>query len=386
MDAESLNMRIGLGATRWAKGIETSSLDGIGHYTHELCVHLQRLHEQLKIIPVVFGSTHLEELDGASIARVPPYSASALWSVGSGSSFPRSNSLKKSIDIFHATDHFTPKLTGIPVVATLMDAIPMAHPQWASQRARALKNWLWRKSARWADHVITISDYSKHEIMHWFDLPEQKISVIPLGVDARYFHRLDQHVTDHPTNLPDIPERFFLFVGTLQPRKNIERIIDAHQKLPASIRKDIPLLLVGQPGFKSSTIIQRLGTYGTNAEVRWLRYVDDHCKRILMQRSTAMVFPSLSEGFGLPVLEAFASQTPVITSNTSSLPEVAGDAAWLVNPLDVDAIAEAMMTIAQEESVRQKLISKGLERAQTFSWERCSAQTVEVYAHTLKHC
>ena len=80
MDAESLNMRIGLGATRWAKGIETSSLDGIGHYTHELCVHLQRLHEQLKIIPVVFGSTHLEELDGASIARVPPYSASALAS------------------------------------------------------------------------------------------------------------------------------------------------------------------------------------------------------------------------------------------------------------------------------------------------------------------
>lgn len=376
-------MRIGLGTTVWAKGVETGRLDGIGHYTQELFRHFLASQNGKQLVPVVFGSAGSQALDGTPVTRLPIYSASALWSAISGTGFPGTGFLRKEVDLFHATDHFTPKLTDIPVVATLMDAIPLSHPQWASQRARKLKNWLWKSSGHWADHVITISDFSKSEIARWFGISENKISVTSLGVDARYFERVANANIEHCMHAMKLPERFFLFVGTFQPRKNIDRIIDAHEALPRSLRKAVPLLIVGHSGWGSDPVVARLEAYGDNGEVRWLRNVGDLAKRVMMQRATALVFPSLLEGFGLPVLEGFASQTPVITSNTSSLPEVAGDAAWLLDPTDVNAIAEAMHTLAREEAVGRALVARGLERAQTFTWDACARQTEAVYAQVL---
>jgi alpha-1,3-rhamnosyl/mannosyltransferase len=297
--------------------------------------------------------------------------------------FPGTRSLRDAADLFHATDHFTPRLFGISVVATLMDAIPLSHPQWASQRARSLKNWLWKKSGHWADHVITISDFSKAEIVRWFGISEQKISVTPLGVDARYFERVDHANAARHASAMNLPERFFLFVGTFQPRKNIDRIIDAHEALSATLRKTVPLLIVGQSGWGSDSLVARLKAYGASGEVRWLQHVDDLAKRVMMQRATALVFPSLLEGFGLPVLEGFASQTPVITSNSSSLPEVAGDAAWLVDPYDVSAITEAMATLAREEAIGRDMVARGIVRASSFTWDACARQTEAVYARVL---
>lgn len=181
-----------------------------------------------------------------------------------------------------------------------------------------------------------------------------------------------------------LPERFFLFVGTFQPRKNIDRIIDAHEQLPPHLRKTIPLLIVGQNGWGSDSLVARLKACANGGEVRWLQHVDDMAKRVLMQKAIALVFPSLLEGFGLPVLEGFASQTPVITSNTSSLPEVAGNAAWMVDPYDVNAITEAMATLARDEAVACDLVTKGLERARTFTWDTCATQTEGVYTRVLR--
>ena len=376
-------MRVGMGVTVWAKGAVSNRLDGIGHYTQELFRCFRATHDDMQIAPVVFGAESCPVLDGNSITRWPHYSMSALWAVGSGRSFPGTGSLRDEFDLFHATDHLTPKLTGVPVVATLMDAIPLSHPQWVNQRARGLKNWLWKASGHWADHVITISDFSKSEIVRWFGISEQKISVTPLGVDARYFERFDNARAVYFAKLMNLPERYFLFVGTFQPRKNIDRIIDAHEKMPPSLRKEVPLLIVGQSGWGADSLVARLKASASEGEVRWLQHVDDLAKRALMQRATALVFPSLLEGFGLPVLEGFASQTPVITSNTSSLLEVAGDAAWTVDPYDVAAITEAMVTLARDEAAGRKLVTKGLERARKFTWNACARQTEAAYARVM---
>ena len=169
-----------------------------------------------------------------------------------------------------------------------------------------------------------------------------------------------------------------------QPRKNLERLISAHEALPSKIRQEFPLILVGRSGWGCDNLLARLGNYtAEGGSVRWLQNVDDLEKRVMMQRATALVFPSLLEGFGLPVLEGFASQTPVICSNTSSLPEVAADAAWLVDPLSQNALTEAMLTLAQAPQVADEWVAKGLIRARKMSWDACAAKTFKVYERVL---
>lgn len=377
-------MRVGIGSTVWSRGVASDRLDGIGHYTKDLYKHMRSSAEVAQLLPFVFGLSGSCEIDGVGLTRLPSYKAAALWSSVTGNSFPSVGQLKGLIDIFHATDHFTPRFDHIPVVATLMDAIPLSHPQWASQGGRALKNWIWRKSGNWADRVITISEFSRGEIAHHFGIPETRISITSLGVDERYFLRLPSETIQNTARTFSLPGRYFLFVGTLQPRKNVERLLDAHERLPPEVRKDFPLVIVGHNGWGVNRLIDRLRAQDPHGPVRWLQNVDDLTKRQLMQGATALVFPSLLEGFGLPVLEGFASETPVITSNTTSLPEVAGDAAWQVDPMSVAGIAEAMVTLAREENMRLDLVARGRDRARLFTWARCAEETVAVYRRVLR--
>jgi alpha-1,3-rhamnosyl/mannosyltransferase len=415
-------MKLGLGVTVLARGLRSGHLDGIGHYTQEMFDHIAQSTQNIEIKPVAFGDAGVEELGTLTIKRLPRYSVSSVCSALSGLNFLNTKAWQREIDIFHATDHCTPRLSQVPVVATLMDAIPLSHPQWVNKRGRQAKNWLWRQTGQWADHVITISEFSKKEISHHFKIDEQKISVIPLGVDGRYFERLSQEVIDRQSAALGLPERFFLFIGTLQPRKNIDRMIVAHEALPLALRQAFPLIIVGRNGWGSQELVNRLNAYGSHGLVgssrspdsdgfgrsrslddsgrssgssvsisssgstnlvRWLQNVDDFSKRVMLQKATALVFPSLIEGFGLPVLEGFASQTPVITSNCSSLPEVAGDAAWLVDPYNVAEMTEAMATLARDESVGQGFVTKGLARARTFTWQTCAQKTIKVYEQVL---
>jgi glycosyltransferase involved in cell wall biosynthesis len=377
-------MRVGFGATAWARGLSAHQLDGIGYYTQEV---FRRLNQQARepIHPVVFGSVGPDKLDGHVPIRLGRYDAAATKAAVSGLPFWGSSMLANAVDIFHATDHYTPKLKGIPVVATLMDAIPHSHPQWASQGLRGLKNWLWRKSSLWADHVITISDFSRTELTKHFHIPESRITVIPLGVDERYFERLTGEGATAVLNKYSVPERFFVFVGTLQPRKNVERIVQAHEALPFTLRSQCPLLILGRNGWGCNDLVSKLIACVPEGPVRWLQNVNDFEKRVLLQHSTALVFPSLLEGFGLPVLEGFASQTPVITSNSTSLPEVAANAAWMLDPMDVHAITDAMATLAMDQALAQDFVAKGLVRAQNFTWDACAAHTLKVYERVLSN-
>jgi glycosyltransferase involved in cell wall biosynthesis len=377
LDACERLLKVAIGVTVWAKAASSSRLDGIGHYSQELFSALAPEVEQR--VPVAFGRLSRDTIQGIPIRRFSRYDVMSLLAGTTGYAFKSVQSNLGDVDLFHATDHLTPKLAGVPVVATLMDAIPLSHPQWVNQHLRALKNWLWRASGQWADHVVTISEFSKREIAHHFGIPEAKISVTPLGVDARYFERLAGIEADAVVTKFRLPEQYFLFVGTLQPRKNVERILDAHAALPIALQRSVPLLVVGRHGWGCDALVARLKAHGEDGTVRWLQNVTDFEKRVMLQRATTLVFPSLLEGFGLPVLEAFASQTPVITSNTTSLPEVAADAAWLVDPLSVSELTQAMADLATQSSLCEQFVSRGLVRARQFTWESCADATVKIY-------
>jgi alpha-1,3-rhamnosyl/mannosyltransferase len=177
---------------------------------------------------------------------------------------------------------------------------------------------------------------------------------------------------------------FFLFIGTLQPRKNVERLIDAFSLLPTDIQQTYPLVIVGRSGWSAEKTEEKLKKLIDKGVAHWLGYISFADKVALLQTASALVFPSLYEGFGLPVLEAFASRLPVITSTVSSLPEVAGDAAYLVDPLDIEALSHAMSVVVQNPHYFQPLIEKGYARAAQMTWARCVEKTVSVYKQIIQ--
>jgi alpha-1,3-rhamnosyl/mannosyltransferase len=287
------------------------------------------------------------------------------------------------LDIFHATDHHIPKLNKTPVVATVHDLIPFIHPEWSSSESRRIKNILFKKTITWADHIITVSEYSRNDILNYFNLSEEKISVTPEGVDPVYFEHIPEKHLNKVLDRYQLKEGFFLFIGTLQPRKNLERIIEAHNLLPDDIRKNHPLVIVGREGWCVEELLPKLMAKQEQREAFWLKYLPQDDVLALLKKAKALVFASLYEGFGLPVLEAFASRCPVIASNTTSLPEVAGDAAYLVNPLDVDAIKEALELFVSDSDIVSEKVELGVSQAQKFTWEACAKKTLDVYTKVI---
>lgn len=308
----------------------------------------------------------------------------ALWTLLCGLPFPVvQRRLKGNADLLHATDHFIPKLRDIPVVATLHDAIPLSHPEWINYSFKSLKNALWRKSAHWAEHVITVSEYSKQEIIRWFGLAPERISVTPLGVDERWFGESSSNERARVRQQHELPARYFLFVGTLQPRKNMATLIRAHRALPPELRRTLPLVVAGRAGWMCEKEASALRD-GDGGTLRYLGHVTEQDLPTLMRQAAVFVLPSLHEGFGLPVLEAFAAGTPVVASQAGAIPEVAGDAALLVDPLDAAGMARAMQHAATDLKLAETLRAKGTARAKEFTWQRTAELTVQVYRSLLE--
>lgn len=379
-------MKIGLGCTIWARGERAGHLDGIGVYTRALYQHLHGLGQQqpgLQPACYAFGRD-LPALNGR-----PPrplagrFSTAVLGSVLFNQPLARSAALAGEIDLFHAPDHMIPQIRGVPVVASVMDLIPMLHPEWIKQRLPRLKRWLFADSVRKADHLITISEYSKQDLVQHLGIDPQRISVTPLGVEPAYFERVNDRQIQTVLQRHRLQPGFFLFIGTLQPRKNLSRVMDAFLQLPEPVRRRHPLVMVGRDGWGSRELITRIRELEQQGVARWLNYLPTDEVMALLQSAGAMVFASLYEGFGLPVIEAFAAQCPVIASATTSVAEVAGEACWAVDPGDVGSIHSAMLASLQDAEARQLKVSLGLQRARQYSWDACAQQTLEVYRQVL---
>ncbi|WP_296258795.1 MULTISPECIES: glycosyltransferase family 4 protein [unclassified Pseudomonas] len=379
-------MEIGLGCTVWASGERAGHLDGIGTYSRALWQgldHIAANQADVRIKPYAFGRDLPTLACGQPEQLSPRYPVHALLSGFLKLPLSNSSAIRKRVDLFHAPDHHIPRIARVKTIASVMDVIPMLHPEWIKNDLRSLKSWLFNAAIRQSEHIITISEFSKLDMVEHLGLHPDRISVTPLGVEPVYFERVDSQVRDAVLAKHGLRPGFFLFIGTLQPRKNLPRILQAFEQLPADVRREHPLVIVGRDGWNNEDLLPKLQKLEQRGEGRWLKYLPQLDVMALLQSATALTFPSLYEGFGLPVIEAFAARCPVIASNSTSLPEVAGDAAWLVEPYDVDSINAAMQALLDEPALREEKIELGLARARQYTWHECARQTVEVYRKVL---
>jgi len=363
-------MRVGISASVLDPAYNNGRPDGMSVCTRQLLSGLSRSGHEVKQYSFTGNA------GGASDWQRFPHSFAAM--AGMGIATGGISRFNPPVDIFHFTDYRAVPMR-CPVVATLYDAIPMVFPEMANPRLRRFKNFVLRKAAGFVDHVIAISRYSVPELVEHFGVPESRISVVYCGVGSEWLSPIP--VADWRQTLlrRGLQAGYYLFVGILQPRKNLERVLQAHDSLTAELRKERPLVVVGKAGWRCEGLLQKLMAKVALGEAHWFNDVHGLNElRHLYAGAGVFVFPSLYEGFGLPVLEAFASGVPVVTSNTTSLPEVSGGVGFEVDPLSVEEIADAMQQglLAEERAWR---IPAGRQRAEEMSWDACVEGTLAVY-------
>lgn len=267
-------------------------------------------------------------------------------------------------------------------VTIVHDMAYKAYPETVYYKTRRWLQLTLKGSCRRADAIITVSEFSKQEIVKYLGVKPEKITVMPNGVDLELYH--PNYTEEQVGSVKDhykIQGDYFLYLGTLEPRKNIERVIEAYDcLLKENAYKDIPkLVLAGGKGWLYDSIFETVHKLKIENQVIFTGYVDAEEVPVLMKGAKAFLFPSLYEGFGMPPLEAMACGTTVITSNCSSLPEVVGDAGILVDPLSVDEIKAAMARVMSDEALCMELGKKGIERAQKYTWKHSVEILKQVY-------
>lgn len=282
-------------------------------------------------------------------------------------------------DVLFVPAHVLPLYHGPRTVVTLHDLgylhYPAAHRPADRRYLHASTRW----SAHQATAVIADSCATRDDLVAAYGVPRDRIHVIYLGRDEALTPVADAGELARVRAAYGLGERYLLYVGTLQPRKNLARVIAAFARVCDRVELGgVQLVLAGKKGWLYDDLFAAVERLGLRGRVAFPGYIPDADLPALLSGGTAFVFPSLYEGFGIPVLEAGGCGVPVITSNTSSLPEVAGDAALLVDPHDVEAIAEAMYRLVTDEALRAELTRRGLENVKRFSWEKCARETLAV--------
>ena len=273
-----------------------------------------------------------------------------------------------------------------PLVLTVHDLswirYPQAHP---IERVRAMDKYF-ESGLRRASLVVTDSAFVRNELIDLFGLAAARVRAIPLGFEPLFHPRSAEDTRPVLARHGLVHGQYLLAVGTLEPRKNLQLALRAFMALAQPVRSRFPLVLVGMKGWHQSELERQIAPLVATGEVRVLGYLARDDLAAVTAGARALVYPSLYEGFGLPPLEAMACGVPVIASNVASLPEVVGDAGILVDPADVDGLANAMHRVALDETLHDKLSTLALHRSRGFSWDRCVAQTLECYVGAVTKC
>ena len=265
-------------------------------------------------------------------------------------------------------------------VVFIHDMAFKVHPETVRRRTKYVLNLALKKSCKRADHIITVSQFSKKEIIKYLNVPEDKISVMYNGVDLSLYHPnyMDEDI-QRVKRKYNIQNNYFLYLGTLEPRKNLERLIEAYGLLIKEMPNCPVLVLAGGNGWLYNNIYKMVNLMHLEKYVFFTGYVKQVDVPLLMKGAFAFLFPSVYEGFGMPPLEAMACGTPVLVSNTASLPEIVGEAGVQVDPYSVASIKEGMKLLIENDELRNELSSRGIIRAQRFTWDSSVSVLLSVF-------
>jgi alpha-1,3-rhamnosyl/mannosyltransferase len=365
-----------------------STHTGIAAYTRNLAMALL---ERSDIEPLFFyGFSWSEALRAAPVPGIDPLKAVvkrliprpyALMRFAQQRCFD-GGARRYHFDLYHEPSYLPFRFVG-PVVITIHDLSPLRYPEThPQQRVQTVTEQLPRAVER-AAAIIVDSEAVRREVIETLGVSPERVNTIHLGVSAEYRPRPAEEAGPCLARYRLGYGQYVLAVGTLEPRKNLVAALDAYMALPETLRKSTPMVIAGMRGWLSAELEARIRIHEQRGEVRWLGYVPAEDLPVLYSGATLLVYPSRYEGFGLPVLEAMASGIPVITSNQSSLPEVAGDAGIMVDPEDVDGLREQMLRLIEDRDEASRRGALGIERAKMFTWQACAEKTVAVYKQVM---
>jgi glycosyltransferase involved in cell wall biosynthesis len=363
----------------WIDGKEVNALNrvGSGQYAFEIVRNLERIdakNEYTILLPSEPVADLPKERRGWKYRVLKPAKAWTRIAIPAILLFGRNKP-----DIFFTPSHYIPRFSRVKRVCTIFDLSYLHFPEMFNKKDLwQLKNWS-KYSIENANHIFVISDFTKNDLVENYKINSKKITVTHLGYDTDMF-RVKSREVEEIKNKYKIFGDYIIYVGTIQPRKNLVRLIEAFSK----IKQASKLVIVGKTneagrkGWLYQDILDLPKKLGIDDQVIFTGFVPTKDLSPLLTGSKAFVLPSLWEGFGIPVLEAMASGTAVIVSNISSLPEVAGEAGIYIDPNSIDSIKEAIEKLLKDDKLREKKVQLGLRQVQKFSWEEAAKKTLEV--------
>lgn len=284
----------------------------------------------------------------------------------------------KKPDLFLTLTHYAPRVSPIPTIVSVMDLSFLHFPEtFKKDDLFQLTSWT-KYSVKKAKKVLTISQSSKNDIIKYYKIPADKIKVVPMGLKELSMEKNAKNPSDY-----GVSKKYILFVGTLQPRKNITKLIEAFSLLPENLKNDYQLVVIGKKGWLYDEILKAPEIFGVENDVLFLDYVSDNDLPEFYKKAEVFVLPSLYEGFGLPVLEAMRYECPVVTSNVSSLPEAGGDAAIYFDPNNSQDIKDKIEKVLTDRNLREKMIEKGNIHYKKFTWEKSAKEVMDVIKESI---
>lgn len=377
----------------------TEQLTGIGVHEKELTKAIVKLYPENKYEYTYFAGfrnlglkKHIMEQYSSENCKIKgfPILTAGLYKLIHGIlPIPYSWLFRGSPDVTHFFNFLlSPGVKGKKVV-TVHDLAFVRYPETVAYRTRKALSMRLAKTVKKADHIFVASDFTGRELSELYGVPSEKMTTVYAGVDRELFKPMEYEECKDVLDSKGLCDRgYFFYLGTIEPRKNIERAVIAYADMKRWLDaegKDVPpFVFGGKLGWYYDEILERIKSEGIEDKIILAGYLSNHEKACLYARARAFVFPSLYEGFGIPVLEAMACKTPVLTANVSSLPEVTGDKAVLCDPLDASEIAQGLYKLATDDVLCDRLSAEGYERSLMFSWEATAKKMYGVYEEVVK--
>lgn len=357
-----------------ARFLQTGNLEGIGWYTYELCKRWVQNHPEDQFI-LIYDRPQSEWLiTGKNVKSVVigPKSRHffSFW-YWFDVQIPKIMR-QEQVDVFFSPDNFLSLQTAVPTVLTTHDIAHFHYPRQVAWMHRPYYRLFIPRFLKKATHIVCVAEHGKADLIAHYQVPMEKITVVPNGTRAIFQPLSDAEKTQVKAEFSNGADYFF-FLGAIHPRKNVLGLLRAYELFREKSGATVRLLIAGKMAWQVQEITAAHAASTYRDDILFLGYLPEETAAELMASALALTYLSFFEGFGLPVLEALCTDTPVITSNTSSLPEVAGEAALLVDPYDVEQIARAMLRIWSEPDLRADLVKKGQLQRQQFSWDRAAA-------------